>query len=253
MQKRIILSVCLAMLLLLCACTATDRNTAQDTELQTTGYEAETVYLVENSEQNAICFAYPKLQYSESNAANDAILDFAQEKIAEICLLTDYDLRETSEKPSNVSANYQNTYLQIDYRITYCTEDTISVVFEGLYNYKKAAHPMHLLFTLNIIPQSGDRLAFADRYIIDDALYDTFAARAEKSIMENADETWLDGWGKFAAEICDKTAFLKGVGSEHNFHVFYTTEGIGISYPVPYSMGDHLEVIIPYSELTAVS
>lgn len=252
MQKYIKWIGCFVMLTFLCACSATDRSTAPNVEQQAAVSEAKTAYLVENSEENTICVAYPRLQSPESDTANDAIAAFVREKIAAICLLTECNLTESPKKPSAATTDYQNTYLEIDYRITYCTEDLISIVFEGLYNYKKAAHPIHLLFTLNIEPQGGNKLAFADRYIIDDALYDTFAARAEKDITENADEAWLEDRGTFADEICDKAAFLKGLTSERNFHVFYTAEGVGISYPVSYSMGNHLEVVIPYSELTRI-
>ena len=45
---------------------------------------------------------------------------------------------------------------------------------------------------------------------------------------------------------------MNGLSSGDDFHVFYTAEGVGISYPVPYAMGDHLEVMLPYSALNAL-
>lgn len=240
MQKYIKIFACFAMLVFLFACSANGEN-------------AETVYLVENSEENVICVAYPKLPLPEREAANHEIEDFVQEKIAEICLLTDYNLSASTKKLSETTADYQNTYLSMDYRITYCTEDLISIVFEGLYHYKKAAHPMHLLFTLNMNPASGNRLAFADRYAVDEDLYEIFAAQAETDISEDAGGTWPKEWGTFSETICGKSDFLTGLSAEKDFHVFYTTEGVGISYPVPYSMGDHLEVTLPYTALTPAS
>ncbi len=254
-MKKYIITLCLAMLLLLCACTAHDANpeaSTPSTAEQNAAVETEAAYLFENSEENAICAAYPKLCSPESDAANDTIYNFVQEKIAAICILTDYNLTASSEKPSETAEDYQNTYLNVEYRITYCTDDLVSIVFEGLYNYKKAAHPIHLLFTLNIDPQSGKEIAFADRYAIDDALYEAFAAQAEKDITEGAGGTWPEGWGTFSDAICSKAAFLNGLSSGDDFHVFYTAEGVGISYPVPYAMGDHLEVMLPYSALNAL-
>lgn len=237
MQRCIKMLACFMVLVFLFACTASDGN-------------AETVYLIENSEENTICVAYPNLQLPESNAANNTIKDFVQKKISEICLMADFNLTESTVKLSETTANYQNTYLNIDYRITYCTEDLISIVFEGLYNYKKAAHPIHLLFSLNMDPASGKQIAFTDRYVVDENLYEVFAAQAEMDITEGAGGTWPKGWGAFSEMICSKSDFLTGLVSEVDFHVFYTTEGVEISYPVPYAMGNHLEVALPYSVMT---
>lgn len=135
-------------------------------------------------------------------------------------------------------------------RITCQREDLLSIVFEGLYNDRTAAHPIHLFFALNIEPKSGETVAFSDRYAIDDALYETFAACAERDITENAGGTWPEGWGTFSDTICDKDSFLNGMRTSLDFSVFFAEEGVGISYPVPYALGDHMEVILPYDALT---
>lgn len=199
----------------------------------------------------ALCLVFLLFLCScSADAANDAIRAWLKEMVTAICGTLDCALEETSEPLRPIDNEESSISLFLEYRITCQREDLLSIVFEGLYNDRTAAHPMHLFFTLNIEPQSGETITFSDRYAIDDALYETFAACAERDITENAGGTWPEGWGTFSDTICDKDSFLNGMRTSLDFSVFFTEEGVGISYPVPYALGDHMEVILPYDALT---
>lgn len=254
---RIFMTIlCAALLISLYGCInadlETERQTQTATEQSMDSEEIMTAYLLERSEENNICVAYPVMPSVEVGAANTVIYDFIRQETERLCS-HDCNVTDAAEKPADISPEYSLYLLELYYRMASFSNEIISIIFEGLSSYKKAAYPIHVFFTLNIDPANGQKISFADRYVIDDALYDVFAAYAQKDITEKAGGTWPENWGSFSEAICDKDAFLDGLSSSKDFHVFYTNEGIGISYPVPHAMGDHLEVILPYSELKKIN
>lgn len=254
---RIFMTIlCAVLLIFLYGCTNADLETERQTqtaaEQSMDSEEIMTAYLLERSEENNICVAYPVMPSVEVDAVNTVIYDFIRQETERLCS-NDCNVTDAAEKPADISPEYSLYLLELDYRMASFSDEMISIIFEGLFSYKKAAYPIHVFFTLNIDPTNGQKISFADRYVIDDALYDVFAAYAQKDITEKAGGTWPEDWGSFSEAICDKDAFLDGLSSSKDFHVFYTDEGIGISYPVPHAMGDHLEVILPYSELKMIN
>lgn len=254
---RIFITIlCAALLFSLCGCANSDLETEQQTQTATeqdaASEEIMTAYLLERSGENNICVAYPVVPSAEADAVNTVIYDFIRQETERLCFNA-CNVTDAAEKPADISPEYSLYLLELDYRMASFSDEMISIIFEGLFSYKKAAHPVNVFFTLNIDPANGQKISFADRYVIDDALYDVFAAYARKDITEKAGGTWPENWGSFSEAICDKDAFLDGLSSSKDFHVFYTDEGIGISYPVPHVMGDHLEVVLPYSEVVKIS
>lgn len=227
------------LLISLCGCAADDRQE---------GIEFQTSYLFEKSEANDICVAYPMVVSDKNGEVSTAIYQFVHQEINRLCI-DGCRLTTAEEKPVEASTEYNCCFLELDYQVALCTNTMISLVFEGLYNHRNTAHPIHVFFTVNLDPSNGQKIQFTDGYVVDDVLYDTFSQYAEKDIIEKAGGTWPENWGTFSEDICDKECFLDGLATERDFHVYYTKEGVGISYPVPYVMGDHMEVLLPYSEL----
>lgn len=133
--------------------------------------------------------------------------------------------------------------------ITFASNDLISIVFDGLYNYKTAAHPIHWLFTLNFNPQTLETITLSEKYIIDEALYNIFAEVAETNITNECDGVWPENWGTFSETICSKNHFIEGMIKEVDFYYYYAETGIVISYPVVHAMGDQKEGEISYDSL----
>ncbi len=125
----------------------------------------------------------------------------------------------------------------------------VSIVFMGILNYKEAAHPTHVFFTLNLNCANGEQVPFANQYCINSTLYAVFAAQAEKEILDLNNGVWPEALGDFSESICREEDFLHGVEIGEEFFYYRTAEGIGISYPVPYSMGDYRIAEIPYEKL----
>jgi len=251
MLKSVALFICVV-LLVAGGCAA--KNEQQGT----TDLDYATGYFYELSESNVICVSYPILLADGADRSNEMISDFVREEINRRCFQV-CELTEAKELPADFPSekmyetNYSNYALRVDYRVTICTNDVLSIVFEGMINGRTAAHPIQLLFTLNMDPKNGHIIHYDDRYVIDDALYATFAEYAQKEVAKRAGGEWPESLSNFSEKICSKEKFLDGIVSSDEWYVFFTAEGVGISYPVAHALGDHWEVILPYVELKAIS
>lgn len=246
MRRILVLVICTTLLIVACGCSA---QVLSDPEYLTG-------YYYELSEKNIIRVAYPVLLYGNTGKLNAMISDFAYEETNRRCF-DECELTEATELPADFpsdkemyESDYSNYALHLDYRVTSLTDDVISIVFDGMINLKMSAHPTHLFFTLNIDRKNEQIIRFEDRYVVDDALYDTFAEYAQKDLMEMAQsDVWPENWDTFSEMFCRKESFLNAITSANESHFYFTEQGVGISYPVAHVMGDHLETVIPYSEL----
>lgn len=245
MRRIIVLSLCAALLFAACGCSAQEPSDPA----YLTGY------LYELSEKNIIRVAYPVLLYGNTDKLNAMISDFVREETNRRCF-DECELTEAAELPADFPSEkmYETDYstyaLGVDYRVTSYADDILSIVFEGMINLKQSAHPTHVFFTLNIDLKNEQILRFEDRYVVDDALYDTFAEYAQKAILELSQyDEWQANWDSFSEMYCSREKFLNGMTSMIGFHFYFTEQGVGISYPVAHVMGDHMETVIPYSEL----
>ena len=214
--------------------------------------EPATLYLSQNDETCFIKVAYPQFPSPEYDAMNALIEDFVCEQAQAYCR-GECAPESVAETPPDITwDDLPQHCFTFKYRLSLSTEDTLSIVFEGMYNYKTAAHPMNLLLTLNIDPRTAERIALADRYVIDDALYETFAAYAEADLTQKMGG-WPENWKPFSEMFCRKEHFLNDLDNAEALdpvRVFFTEEGLGITYSTGHAMGDHLEIVLPYSELT---
>ena len=224
-----------------------------DAPTEAASAEPATFYLSQNDETCFIKVAYPQFASPEYDAVNALIADFVREQAQTYCdgACTPEIVAET---PPDISwDDLPEHCFPFKYRLTLSTEDTLSIVFEGFYNRKTAAHPTNLLLTLNIDPRTAERIALADRYVIDDALYETFVAYAEADLTQKLGG-WPENWRPFSEEIYGKDRFLNNLDARTHgeaLRVFFTEEGLGVSYPISHVMGDHMEIVLPYDELTA--
>lgn len=234
--------------------TAPPQTSEAPTEESTEAALAEpaTVYLSQNDETCFIKVAYPQFPSPEYEAINTLIEDYVRGQAQAYCN-GECAPETVTEMPPDISwDDLPEHCFPFKYRLTLSTEDTLSIVFDGFYNRKTAAHPTNLLLTLNIDPRTAERIALADRYVIDDALYETFAAYAEADLTQKMGG-WPENWQPFSEMFCRKERFLNGLDNVEALdplRVFFTEEGLGITYSTGHAFGDHLEIVLPYHELT---
>lgn len=205
-------------------------------------------YLTESSEQNIISIQVPYTdQMTEEQIS--FIEDFVQGKLEEISG-NKFNLMSSPSDIQRKDRDYSEYYISVEAQITYISESQISIVFDGLYNKKGAAHPVHWIFALNYDPSTNQRIYFKEKYSINSELYDIFANYAVENIKAENDGIWPHGWGAFSEELCSENAFIEGMKEESGFCYYINEAGVVISYPVPYALGDHKEVEIPEDKLT---
>ena len=213
-----------------------------------TDVESNTTYLTEHSEENVISIQLPEFQSENGSKINQLVADYITQKINNICN-SECHLSPSKADIACTDTAYSKYFVDLTYRISYQSDDIISIIFEGKYNYKKAAHPTNIFFSLNIDPKNAQRVFFSEVYSIESELYQLFSTYAQQSIIESAGGTWPDGWGSFSESVCGEEQFLEGMKTECGFYSYYTGHSVGISYPVPHSIGDYLVVEIPQDEL----
>lgn len=180
----------------------------------------------------------------EDDALKQLVFDYIDSKLENY--VADFELTLSNE---DVTAKFGDYLYQLDLdcRISYISDEIASVIFEGMYNGKTAAHPTHMFFTLNIDLRTNEQLKLYDLIPINDAMYAAFVQCAYQSMAEKADPAWLAGVN-FYDIVCSKEDFTGCFYDLSNAACAYFTEtGIGISYAVSHPLGDHQETEIPYS------
>ena len=177
----------------------------------------------------------------------ELIQSFVRDKI-ETLSGENFDLSCCKESEDK-DGDYSRYYIFLDAQITYTVENHVSVVFSGLYDLKGSAHPIHLQLALNYDPGTMQVISFDEKYRLDGDLYKTFAEIATANLKAENDGAWPDGWGSFSESLCSEEKFIEGMKNGTEFSWFCCKDGVVISYPVPYALGDHKEVKIPYESL----
>lgn len=204
-------------------------------------------YLIQESGENLISIPIPR-RNNMSGEEITMIQNFVQKKI-QATTGEEFALTASAQNVKNKDQAYSQYYLVMESQVVYESDSHISIVFYGMLNLKGAAHPTHLLFALNYNPQTLQVISFSEKYVVDNQLYRTFADFAAKAIEEICEGVLPSGWASFSDPICSETAFINGLNEEKEFCYYLQDTGVVISYPVPFALGDHKEVLIPYNQL----
>lgn len=229
------------MLLILSGC-----NSSRLTESSTdNAINYENIYFQEESEK-----LYFNIKLSENNNFSKKQKSFIKEYVeSEMKKLTDELCAASFTETQEVN---NQDYTELDLKLSFSSEDLISIIFTGLYSKKNTAHPTHLFFTLNFHPKKMEIIDFSQQYIIDNELYTAFAAQGEKNWIEEVGGIWPEGWGSFSETLCSQDKFYNGLKTSDEypsvFH-YYTNKGVGFSYCVAHALGDHKEVELSYDVL----
>lgn len=222
-------------------------GTAPQTQA-TDGTNAAPRYLTKNTDGDLICIELPSFEGEDAQTLDRVVQDYVQQKLEQITG-TVFQLMPSAAKPTAEDPDYSNYWIELEVSQIAAEGSHRSFLFEGILNCKTAAHPADLFFVLNVDIDSCQKIWFRDRYAIDGDLYQTFAKAAYDRFVEDAGG-WPEGWGSFEEELCSETAFLDGLRSESGFSWYPVEEGVIVSYPVSFSMGDHMEVLVPLAQST---
>ncbi len=146
---------------------------------------------------------------------------------------------------SNFPEDYEDMTFTLDYRVAMSTDKLISIVFQGYYNMKTAAHPNDVLFTLNIDLEQASKIKLKDIYTVDGRFIDLFRKQwPEQTAPEVAD--YLNTFSN--DEL--KRMFADTDGETSDVYSYFLEGKLGISFSVPHAIGDHIEIEINNNDLS---
>lgn len=141
---------------------------------------------------------------------------------------------------------------ELDYRVIYQDNNIISIIFSGYRYMEEALYPVDVFYTLNVDLHNVKKLVLGDMVSIDENFVNVY--------IENLKKDKGDELINFACEYLLKSLssedFMNGFtesdmpyGSSKYVYSYFTGSSIGISWEVPHSIGDHVEVEVPIEVL----
>ena len=242
MMKRllaIILSLILSLLLVGCTDQAEPplSNKIQEDRVKS-------FYLTEESAENLISVQVPVVTTANAQAVNACIKEQVYNELQHWLLLEKCNLKESATPIASISeridpSEYSTQFLHISSHLSFESEEFISLVFTGMHNVKSAAHPNEVFFSINVDVRLAERVGIADIYAVDDSLYTAFLQYVNSERVSNNELMSLN--------VFEKDVFLEGLTQEpeKGFYSYFTPTHVGISCPVIYALGNHIEAEIP--------
>ena len=252
-MKRLVFLLIAVLLLVGCSGlpAPSDQNVTENTNSCTTEstvpLASPVSYLIQDSAENIVSIQIPHTD-KMSEEETVFIQDFVRRKI-ETTTAAVLDLTPSNQTVDTKGRGYSQYWIVLEAQVTQDTDAHVSIVFEGFYNLKSAAHPTNWLFSLNYDRKRLEEIPFAEKYAVNAPLYKSFVSVAENAIKEAAGGTWPEGWPSFGESLCSEDAFINGMRAEREFCYYLREDGVVISYPVPHAVGDHMEAVIPYDKL----
>ena len=207
----------------------------------------------EKSEENRIYFNYPQFKETVNNAdkLNELIVVLVKTAIQVSDGVFKGTLKDSPEIWEWNEDEYTHLAMNISYKITRSDSDYFSVTFEGEYNHKFAAHPIHYFRSIIIDLKKCEVVSLSDLYVINMEFIKIYLENLKKAVNQGRFTAMEEEWMR-VTEIIENSDFLVmnfekadagGVSS------YLTEEGLGISYSVGRAFADHLETIIKYEEI----
>ncbi len=212
----------------------------------------EPYYLIDASEKNIVCIKTSPVRTSNPVNITNAINNYIKSQLSFVYYpLEEYELTSEPELSTEIqtridNGEYTEYLVKIEGKTTYNENNLLSVVYTGTYNYKTAAYPTNMCFSVNL-NDSAERVYFKDMYKISDELYSVFAKHAQDEIDRK-----YEGYGLSVEDmLCTKDSFISGIEDESSVNFYITEDYVGFIYSVPHAVGDYQTVEIPLSELEA--
>ncbi len=210
-------------------------------------------YLIEDSVENLISIKVPVFYGDLAEKINKTVSEFIASRFSSEKYSTEFNWKVCPAQPDDFNIksymdDYSNYCVNIHNSNNYFTDDLISIVFEGQIKQISAAHPINVLYSLNIDANSGERVLFADIYDVDENFYKIFLKYAQTEL-----DTYIKDGTESASveELCSMDEFIEGVVSEEGVWLYFTEESVVICYEVPFAIGGYREVEIPKAELVS--
>ena len=211
----------------------------------------------EKSKENQIYFNYPLFNEIVNNAdqLNAIIINFVDSTLQDICNGGFVgNLKDFPENWDWSSEKYTVQAMYINYKIERSDSDYLSVIFEGLCNYKGTPHPLKYFNSLIIDIENCELVTLVYFYNINEAFIELIRKEFPRQFIsywgvkeEEYIEEYLTRYTD--DELIEKLKFSNLTPSS-GIYSYLTFDQLGISFNMPYAIGGHFEVLIDYEELT---
>lgn len=143
--------------------------------------------------------------------------------------------------------------LDITYKISWQSQRVLSVQYSGVGNAKGAAHPLNLLYTVNINMDNGSKLTLKEFVKIDNNFVNSFRNFKVKDPETNQASASAFDYILNTYTPEDLIRYFEGADSSYKNSAFtfsyLTKDAIGISIEVPHAVGDHMEIELKYQDI----
>jgi len=217
----------------------------------------------EINERNIIMFEYPLFE-TQSNSyekINELIITTIEQSLSDV-LNADFqgNIKDFPENLEWDNSDYSQYVLDVNYTVTRNDSKYLSIVFEGFFNYKNAAHPINYFNSLIIDIENENIINLSDLFIVDinfiTIVRQTFKEQIRNGLAERNDvsvddisEVVEDGMSYLSDEELLETLKKSNIGNNYGFNSYLTETQLGISIPLSHAVGDHFEILVSYDKL----
>ena len=138
--------------------------------------------------------------------------------------------------------------LDIEYEIKFSSDRLLSIVYTGMGFVQGSTRPMHLLYTLNINMETGEKIVLSDVVIIDERFIELLLSDSTIHLTHCLELK------QFVREIISDEAFLHRIRSTAGPMFYVTNDSLVISIDgLGGAAGDHAELEIRYEAIIGYS
>lgn len=182
-----------------------------------------------------------KINYPQLSNLSDSI---KQNKINELIKTSALEVLDDYKDDIN-SLN-----LNMDFEIKYQGTDFLSIEYLGLAIVKGAAYPVHVLQTANVDMVKERILVLSDVVTVNDSFIEKFQEGQYKAYSSDLNlqsaGVLKDKLSNFSSQ--DLMESLK----QRSARFYFTKDALGVSVEVAHAAGDHLEMEMPYKDLSGL-
>ncbi|OMD43203.1 hypothetical protein BSK56_24185 [Paenibacillus borealis] len=139
--------------------------------------------------------------------------------------------------------------MDIDYEVTWKSENLLSVQYKGFSYSDEAAYPLDLFYTINVDIKYGKKVGLSDVIKLDTRFVHIFREHLAKNIQDDVVKSYF-------LERTSSEELLKYLnGADSSFEIsnfafsYFTKDSLGISLAALHGTGDHNEFELKYQDV----
>lgn len=148
---------------------------------------------------------------------------------------------------------YDVMAMEINYTVTRNTPQSFCIKFEGLINFKGAAHPIHYINALTIDAEKSEIIYLSDLYKIEDDLLDLIRNEYNEQFYNKMNHELKECFPESKEKITENLEEVKksGKSNELIYKYYLTDKEFVFIVPTIYAVGSYFETVIDYDKISS--